>query len=212
MRDFPVFTTENGVASLVLREIPYRGCAYIKLLNSQDPERLLAECREFCIVVGAEKIYAAGDPCLEKYPLYTTILEMEREWGTLPAADARAVAVTEQNLSQWKGIYNSKMRDVPNAAYMDDAGAKAMLQDASGYFVELDGKTIGICKGAGDTIEAIASVCPGAGKDTVLALCKELNVTCVRLQVADSNTRAVALYSRMGFVKTKEISRWYQIL
>ena len=34
MKDFPVFTTENGVASLILKEIPYRGEAYIHLRDS----------------------------------------------------------------------------------------------------------------------------------------------------------------------------------
>ena len=41
MRDFPMFTTEYGVASLVLREIPYREEAYITILSSEQPEELL---------------------------------------------------------------------------------------------------------------------------------------------------------------------------
>lgn len=212
MRDFPVFTTENGVASLVLREISYRQRAYIKLLDSCDPEKLLDECRSFCTAVGAERIYAAGDPCLEKYPLHAIINEMERVWMTVPPTNAVAVAVTGQALMQWKDIYNQKMMDVPNASYMDDAGAKAMLSDGSGYFVEMEGKTIGICKGVRDTLEVIASTVPGEGEEIVLALCKQLGGNIFRLQVADTNTRAIALYKRLGFVKTKEISRWYQIL
>ena len=44
MKDFPMFTTENGVASLVLREIPTRGDAYITVLSSEEPEKLLEEC------------------------------------------------------------------------------------------------------------------------------------------------------------------------
>ena len=43
MKDFPVFTTENGVASLVLKEIPYRREAYITLRDSRTPEALLEE-------------------------------------------------------------------------------------------------------------------------------------------------------------------------
>ena len=212
MRDFPVFDTENGVASLVLREIPYRQRAYIKLLNSKAPDKLLEECRQFCVVVGAEQIYAAGDPCLETYPLYTQINELERIWVCVPPTDAVAVPVTAQTLDRWKDIYNQKMVDIPNAAYMDDAGAKAMLSDGSGYFVEKDGAVIGIAKGKADTIEAVASICRGAGEDVLLALCHTLNGRHFRLQVAASNARAVALYERMGFEKTGEISRWYQIL
>ena len=41
MKDFPVFTTEYGVASLILKEIPYQGTAYITLQDSLEPEKLL---------------------------------------------------------------------------------------------------------------------------------------------------------------------------
>ena len=88
----------------------------------------------------------------------------------------------------------------------------AMLADGSGYFVELDGQLVGICKGIGNRVEAIASVLPGKGKDILLALCKQLGGNRFCLQVADTNTRAVSLYERLGFVKTKEISCWYKIL
>ena len=37
MRDFPMFTTENGVGSLVLREIPYRGVAYVTIRDASAP-------------------------------------------------------------------------------------------------------------------------------------------------------------------------------
>ncbi len=37
MRDIPVFSTENGVASLGLREIPYSAEAYITLQDTQAP-------------------------------------------------------------------------------------------------------------------------------------------------------------------------------
>ena len=57
MKDFPMFTTQYGVASLVLREIPTRGEAYITVRSSQDTEKLLEECVSFCRACGAEKIY-----------------------------------------------------------------------------------------------------------------------------------------------------------
>ena len=36
MRDFPIFTSEFGVSSLILKEIPYRGEAYIRIRDVQD--------------------------------------------------------------------------------------------------------------------------------------------------------------------------------
>ena len=44
MRNIPVFTTEFGVASLILKEIPYTGIAYVRLQSSLFPEKLLEEC------------------------------------------------------------------------------------------------------------------------------------------------------------------------
>ena len=46
----------------------------------------------------------------------------------------------------------------------------------------------------------------------VLALASILTGDTVRLMVASENKRAVRLYERMGFVTTKELSRWYKIL
>ena len=76
MNDIPMFTTEYGVASLVLKEIPYRKQAHIKLISTQEPEKLLRECVGFCCACGAEYISATGDACLEKYPLVTQMWMM----------------------------------------------------------------------------------------------------------------------------------------
>ena len=65
MKDFPLFTTENGVASLILKEIPYRSEAYIVLRDARSAEALLRECADFCRACGAEKVYASGHPVVE---------------------------------------------------------------------------------------------------------------------------------------------------
>ena len=41
MKDFPVFSTSYGVASLILKEIPYRQEAYIHIQSTLEPEQLL---------------------------------------------------------------------------------------------------------------------------------------------------------------------------
>ena len=53
MKDMPVFTTENGAASLILREIPYQQTAYVVLRDTLDPLALAGECADFCRVCGA---------------------------------------------------------------------------------------------------------------------------------------------------------------
>ena len=119
MKDIPVFTTEHGAASLFLREIPYRKRAHIKLLATQEPEKLLEECISFCRACGAEWIDAAGNAYLEKYPLITALISMTRDRESIPETDACLFPVTEKTVQLWLDIYNERMADVPNAAYMD---------------------------------------------------------------------------------------------
>jgi hypothetical protein len=78
MRDMPMFTTEFGVASLVLEEVPYRQEAYIRVLDVQPGQlkALIEECASFCRAVGAERVYATGHEGLESYSLFTAVYEM----------------------------------------------------------------------------------------------------------------------------------------
>lgn len=212
MKDIPVYDTEYGVASLFLKEIPYRGRAHIKIQSSLEPEKLLAECIGFCRACGADWIDAAGDGYLEKYPKTATLIQMQRDRNDLPQSDACLFPVTESTVQQWLDIYNERMADVPNAAYMDSADGKELLKTGDGYFVHKDGKLLGIGKAAGDYIDAVISVVSGAGEVVVLALASLLTVDTIRLMVADTNLRAVRLYERMGFLKVKELSSWYRVL
>ena len=78
MRDFPLFTTEYGVVSLLLKEIPYKQTAYIRIREVQEGffGEDLKECVAFCRMCGAEKIYATGHETLEGYPLHTAVVQM----------------------------------------------------------------------------------------------------------------------------------------
>lgn len=211
MKDIPVFNTEFGVASLFLREIPYRKRAHIKLQSTLEPEKLLEECIAFCRMCGAEWMDAAGHPWLEKYPLITALWEMQCCRESIGPTDACLFPVTEETVEQWLEIYNARMENVPNAAYMDSSDGKALLQSGDGYFVHRDGQLLGIGKASGDFIDAVIAVETGAGETVVQALSSLLTGDAVRLMVASANTRAVRLYQRMGFLKTRELSRWYRI-
>ena len=86
-----------------------------------------------------------------------------------------------------------------------------MLTKGDGYFVHKNGTILGIGKASGDTIEALVSVCPGAGQDVLLALTHALFSKDITLEVASANTRAILLYERLDFIKTAELSRWYVV-
>lgn len=212
MKDIPMFDTENGVASLFLREIPYRKRAHIKIQSSQEPEKLLDECIAFCRMCGAEWIDAAGHAYLEKYPLITALYAMQCPKHHIGQTDACLFPVTEETVGKWLEIYNERMENVPNAAYMDSADGRDLLKSGDGYFVHRDGKLLGIGKAKGDFIDTVISVQPGAGETVVQALAGLLLTDTVRLMVAGANHKAVRLYERMGFVTGKELSRWYRVL
>ena len=212
MKDIPVFDTENGVASLFLREIPYRGRAHIKIQSSLDPEKLLEECIAFCRMCGADWCDAAGHEYLEKYPLITAIYAMTCPREGLPETDACLFPVTEETVEKWVAIYNERMKDIPNCAFMDSQHGKEMLKEGDGYFIHKNGQLLGIGRASGEMLDTVISVVPGMGETVVLALASLLDTDVVRLQVASANERAIRLYERMGFIKVKELSRWYRVL
>ncbi len=212
MKDMPVFTTEHGAASLFLREIPYRQRAHIKLQATQQPRELLEDCIAFCRACGAQWIDAAGHPYLENYPLITALYLMQADRESLLGKDACLFPVTEATVDRWREIYNERMKDIPNCAFMDSQHGKEMLAKGDGYFIHRNGELLGIGRASGDFLDTVISLVPGAGEIVVGTLAELLQTDTVKLQVASANERAMGLYERLGFVKTKELSRWYRVL
>lgn len=211
MKDFPVFTTQYGAASLILKEIPYRQESYIHIQNSLEPEKLLEECISFCKVCGAEKIYATGDAILERYPFHTAILEMRGELNIGEDEIPSMFPVTEATASRWREIYNRKMRLVDNASTMEARDEKRLTESGGAYFIHDSGTPIGIGWLEENRILALASLQPGAGELVCKAMQSLIPQQQLILEVASTNEKAVALYERMGFLKTAERSRWYRV-
>ena len=128
MKDIPVFTTENGVASLTLTQIPYRGEAYIRLQSSREPALFLRECAQFLKACGAQAVYAAGEDVPVHWPVYTALWQMSVPTEALPDMDAALWPVLPENLEQWLRIYREKVTKVPTGAWMTDAQGREMRQ------------------------------------------------------------------------------------
>ena len=111
----------------------------------------------------------------------------------------------------WRKHYNEAMAAVDNAAWLSETEMKKILKEGSAYFVHRNGALLGIGKVSADQIDAVAAVVRGAGADVVRALASVLTGDSVAVEVAQTNCRALSLYERLGFVATKELSRWYQI-
>lgn len=211
MRDLPVFTTENGVASLTLSQIPYTGDAYIKLRSTAAPQAFLEECRDFCRMAGAQRIFASGHEVAQQYPVHALVWQMTALRQSLPDTDAALMPVTEQTLESWRQLYNERMQGVDNAAYMTKEEARQLLKRGGGYFVHRGETLLGIGILSAEKLDAIASAIPGAGRDVALALCHGSFEERVVLEVASTNKKAIRLYESLGFVKTAELSCWYRL-
>jgi len=212
MKDFPVFTTSNGVASLTLREIPYTARAYILIRDSLKPRALLEECTDFCRAVGAETVFASGHPVVEAYPYHTGILTMQCEKEMLAGSELFLWPAQEDTVQTWKDIYNRKAAQVPNAAWMTDSDCRQMLCDGEGYFVHNGKEMVGIGRVGGNEIKWVASCMPGAGEQIVKALTNAVAGDTVILQVADTNEKALALYKRLGFLPVSRGNPWHRVL
>lgn len=213
MRDFPVFATDFGVASLVLKEIPYREEAYITMQDVQ-PEGFaehLHECVSFCRMAGAEKIYAKGHTQLAQYPLHTAVFEMRgTAWVDREQLEC-LFPVTEETVRHWRSIYNERMRSVDNAGTLESKDEKRIVESGGAYFVHADGELLGIGWLEDTKLLAVASVQRGAGERVMHTLMSLIEGSDMTLEVASTNERAIRLYETLGFLKTAELSRWYHV-
>lgn len=211
VKDIPIFTTEYGTASLVLREIPYLHTAYVRILTVEELPELLEECISFCRAAGAQQVYATAPESLEGYPLHNVILRMRCLREQLGDTDAALFPVQEHTLEQWLRIYRQKVCKVPNGAWMTDAEGKQMLCDGTGYFVHRGEQLLGIGKIRGNTLEFLASLIPSAGADIVRALSHAVFCEDICLDVASANGKALKLYESLGFIPVEELTKWYKI-
>lgn len=212
MRDFPIFTTEYGVSSLVLKEIPYRNEAYIRIRDVQPGffQEHLAECVSFCRMCGAEQIFAEGDVRLESYPLYTCVYRMRCTASVQEEKVASLFPVTQETVGKWRGIYNEAMRNVDNAGTLESRDEKKILSGGA-YFVHDSGELLGIFWVEENKLLTIAAVQKGAGERVMHTMMSLLQEEEMELEVASTNERAIRLYEKLGFVKTAELSRWYRV-
>lgn len=212
MQDFPMFTTEYGVASLILKEVPYRQEAYIIIQSTEQPGELLKECVSFCRMVGAEKIYARGHEIVGTYPIHCDIYEMRGSVDVEEEKVENLWPVTEETIGSWRQFLNEQMRPIDNAGTLEKKGEKEILDLGGAYFVHKAGKLLGAGWLAGEELMIIAAAEKGTGDRVFHTL---LSATCpeqVHLQVASTNGRAIRFYEKMGMVKTAELRRWYKVL
>ena len=209
MKDFPIFTTEFGVASLTLRQIPYRKEAYIHLQDfaASDRENLVKECTSFCRMAGAEKIYVtppSGEADVR-------ILKM-RGVPLLNEEDIENIfPVTGETVGTFRKIANERLRDVDLAAMLEAKDEEGILSSGGAYFIHRQGQLLGIGWLMEDQLKLIASVVPGAGYPVAQTLLSVTPGISISLEVASTNRRAIKLYEKLGFLPVEELEAWEEV-
>lgn len=209
MKDFPIFTTQFGTASLTLKQIPYRGEAYIHVQDSLPDalKSLIAECAHFCRLAGAEKVYVTapqgqGD---------VRILEMRGVPALDPDQIENIFPVTEQTVEKWRKIANERLRNVDLAGLLSKKDEEKILCSGGAYFIHRAGTLLGIGWLQEDTLKLLASVVPGAGYRVAQTILSVNPGQSVRLEVASTNHRAIALYEKLGFLPVRELEAWREV-
>lgn len=213
MKDFPVFATDSGISSLILREIPYRQEAYIHIQDVQ-PDGFrdhLHECISFCRMAGAEQIYAKGHELLDRWPLHAVVYEMRGTAWVDPEKLENLFPVTEETVSRWRGIMNHRLRKVDHAATLTAADEKKILESGGAYFVHHDGELLGVGWLEDTKLLLVAAVKPGAGERVMHTLMSLVEGADMTIEVVSTNTRAIRLYEKLGFLKVGELFQWYEV-
>lgn len=212
MKNIPFFTTDYGVASLILKEIPYKQLAFV-IVRDVQPDGLadlLAECVGFCRAAGAERVLAAGHPGLAEYPVAVVIEKMSLAYEPREP-QAMLWPVTEDTVARWRELYNRKMSGYDQHATMTAWDEKEILTSGGAYFVHRNGELLGLGWVEGSELLALVSLRPGMGQTVAETLFSAMNTDRITLEVVSDNVKAIALYRKMGFVTVGQRCM-YQIL
>lgn len=219
MNNIPVFTSQGGTATLILREIPISGKAYV-LLRTVLPgqaENLAAECASFCKMCGAEEIFASwedGDlPFLA--PAYDIYLLHVAKSALPEGKPVQLVPMTPENDAIYQRIYNRCFYHVSHAASYDRGQIARIYREHQRAFLALDERErpYGIGELHGDELAAIA-VLPkyrGRGMDLAVALLQLCPGEDLHVTVASDNDAAMRLYEKLGFHLFGVESKWYVV-
>lgn len=213
MRDFPVFTTDYGISSLILREIPYRAEAYIHIQDVQPDgfAEHLKECVSFCRMAGAERVFVRGHEQVQTYPLHTAVLEMRGTAWVDTGKLENLFPVTEATVGRWRRLMNERMRGVDNAATLTAVDEKKILRSGGAYFIHHDGDLLGLGWMEDTKLLMVASVKPGAGERVMHTLMSLVEGADMTIEVASTNEHAIRLYEKLGFLKTRELFTWHRV-
>lgn len=223
----------------ITREIPAKGKGYIRIRRCWPDQvsGLIRQGARSLLREGATEIYAAStDPAAplaegsgEGYRLEFRhdMLRLERPLDdTRPLPEGRLILepLSREKVGQWLALYNECFFDVPNSATCGRTDLeRAQAEGSRCGLAMLDGVPVGVYQlgfqEAAPQIEGLG-LCKdfrgrGLGREllrAIMAMLAAEGFDRVWLTVSTANAQAYGLYQGDGFVQTRLISHWYQVL
>ena len=219
MKNIPIFTASNGMASLILREIPYSGRAYVmvRAVWRGETAALLSECGQFCRAAGAEAVYASRE--LEELPANHAydMVELRCRRADLPLPDRplKLEPLSLENAAAYLEIYNRCFRDIPGATAYDRKDMERLMGKNLAFLVREAGRYAAVAELDPRGLAGVA-VLPecrglGLGRNLTLSALRLLDGPELTLKTASTNRAALALYHSLGFGGDRITSRWWQL-
>ena len=217
MKNIPVFTAAGGTATLILRELPKSGRAYI-ILQTYSPgmkEAQARECAAFCRMAGAAEVYVScADGTALALPHSHDMLQLSLPRDRL-AAPQREICLTPlgtQTQALYIELFNQRFLPVLNAAMCDLRSLNRAASEGSRQFLAYHHDLlIGLGSVCQNALEAVAAVQPGWGQDLTCALLAQAEGDPIVLTVCSANAKAMQLYAALGFEQTALVSRWWKL-
>lgn len=220
MNNIPVYLSQGGTATLILREIPHKQTAYI-ILRSFLPQMLplmIQDCVSFCKNCGAERcLLSTADPKVSlTLPKAYEIFYMRAQKDLLPPCITPVclAPMAPENESIYQRIYNRCFRDVSHALTYEQEQLERIYREGQQAFVALtpDGCPCGMGELHGNELAAVGLLPEfrGQGKALTLSLLAQCPGPELTLTVVSDNERAIGLYEALGFTITGTESVWYE--
>ena len=217
MKDIPIFTGQYGMGSLVLREIPYKRCAYVLVRSARDGHMrdFLEECSAFCRAAGADWVLASAQEPLTFLPHVHDMLEYvcPRDQLPPPLEPVPLEPLTDRTAEHFRQLYNRLFQAIPNAATCTPEDLRRLREKSRAFLATVGGETAGLCQWRGSELEAIG-VLPsfrGLGHRLALTAFSQMEGEVFTLRVSSSNAPALRLYQKLGFDRKRVLSRWYAL-
>ena len=185
---------------------------HIQDVQPEGFEEHLKECAAFCRMAGADRVYATGTQLLQAYPEYMSVYEMRGMAWVDPEKMVNLFPVTEQTVGRWRSLMNERLRSVDNAATLTAFDEKKILQSGGAYYIHRSGELLGLGWMEDTKLLLVAAVKPGAGETVMHSLMSLVEGSDMTIEVASTNDRAIRLYEKLGFMKMREVVKWYKIV